>query len=90
MSNATICKGYPTTIGYKGAMAEQIKSFFEELCDLLQIEKTHTTLYHPQKDGLVERVNRTVLNMLATVVNNHQDWESHLRPVYMTYNTAFS
>jgi len=28
----------------------------EELCKLLQIEKTHTTPYHPQ----VERANRTI------------------------------
>jgi len=26
----------------------------EELCKLLQIEKTHTTPYHPQGDGLME------------------------------------
>lgn len=44
-----------------------------ELCNLLQIEKTHTTLYHPQRDGLVERANRTILNMLAMVVDNYQD-----------------
>lgn len=40
----------------------------EELCNLLQISKSCTTLYHLRGDGLVERANRTVLNMLATVV----------------------
>ena len=44
----------------------------EELCKLLQVEKTHTTPYHPQEDGLVERANRTILNMLATVVKDHK------------------
>ena len=50
----------------------------EELCKLLQIEKSRTTPYHPQGDGLVERANRTLLNMLSTVVEEHQEeWESH-------------
>ena len=29
-------------------------SIMDELCSLLQIEKTRTTPYHPQGDGLVE------------------------------------
>ena len=45
----------------------------EELCKLLQIEMSWTTSYHPQGDGLVERANRTLLNMLSTVVEEHQE-----------------
>ena len=60
----------------------------EELSKLLQVEKTHTTPYHPQGDGLVERANQTILSMLATVVKNHKDWESHLRTTCMAYSTS--
>ena len=61
----------------------------EELCKLLQIEKSQTTPYRPQGDGLVERANCTLLNMSSTVVEEHQEaWESHLRPVCMAYNTS--
>ena len=60
----------------------------EELCKLLEIEKTRTTPYHPQGDGLVERTNRMMLNMLATVVKDHKDWELHLRASCMAYNTS--
>ena len=34
---------------------------------LLGIKKTNTTAYHPQTDGLVERFNRTLLDMLAKI-----------------------
>ena len=37
-------------------------NIMEELCRLLQIEKTRTTPYHPQGDGLVERANWTILS----------------------------
>ena len=36
----------------------------------------------------MERANRTILSMLATVVKNHKDWESHLRATCMAYNTS--
>ena len=61
----------------------------DELCKLLQIQKSRTTPYHPQGDGLVERSNRTLLNMLSIVVeDNPNAWEFHLRPVCMAYNTS--
>jgi len=37
--------------------------------------KTYTTAYHPQGDGLVER---TILAMLVTLTHEYdKDWESH-------------
>ena len=43
---------------------------------LMGIEKTNTTAYHPQTDGLVERFNRTPTDMLAKCVeNNGKDWD---------------
>ena len=34
-------------------------TLFREMCHLLDIDKTRTTAFHPQSDGLVERMNRT-------------------------------
>ena len=60
-----------------------------ELCNVLQIQKYRTTPDHPQGNGLVERSNCTLLNMLFTIVNEYpQTQESHLRAVCMVYNTS--
>ena len=51
----------------------------KELSKIIQIRKTHMTPCHPQSDGLIERLNRTIISMLATVVNDvGGDWEEHL------------
>ena len=61
----------------------------KEICKLLNIRKTRTTPYHPQCDGLVERFNRTLLDMLATTTREHPfDWEDQIRKVCMAYNTS--
>ena len=36
-----------------------------EVCEILGVKKLNTTAYHPQTDGLVERFNHTLTNMLA-------------------------
>ena len=49
------------------------------MCQLLQISKTHTTPYHLQSHELIERLNRTLISMLATSTqDNPTQWESHL------------
>ena len=61
----------------------------QEVCKLLHINKTRTTAYHPQSDGVVERLNRTLLSMLAATVHEHPgDWDKKLRLVCMAYNTS--
>ncbi|CAI8036691.1 Retrovirus-related Pol polyprotein from transposon 412 [Geodia barretti] len=60
-----------------------------EICKCLGIHKTQTTPYHPQSDGLVERFNRTLLNMLATAMAGHPGtWEDHTQKVLLAYNTS--
>ena len=59
------------------------------ICRCLGIEQTHTSAYHPQGNGQVERFNRTLESMLAMVVNDHQtDWDLHLPRVLFAYHTA--
>ena len=62
-----------------------------EVCQLLGIDKSRTTPYHPQSDGLVERYNRTLLSMLGTAASDNPfHWEDHLRPLCMAYNTSIN
>ena len=73
--------------------SDQGKQFELELitktCKLLGIAKSHTTPYHPQGDGLVERFNRTLLTMLSTAAETHPfDWERQQRPLCMAYNSS--
>ena len=58
-----------------------------QLCQSLLIEKT--TSYHPQSDGLVERFNRTLLNMISTCPMEHpSDWDLYLSKLCLAYNSS--
>ena len=62
---------------------------FAEVCEMLQIEKTRTTAYHPQSDGMVERFNRTLCSMLSTLVDDNQrNWDTLLPFVMMAYRSS--
>jgi len=61
----------------------------QELCVLLGIYKSRTTPYHPQGNGMVERFNKTLKNMIAKVTREHgKDWDLQLGPVALAYNSS--
>ena len=52
--------------------------FVQSVCQLLGLSNAYTSAYHPQTNGLVERYNRTILNMLRCYVEEHQtDWDRY-------------
>lgn len=62
---------------------------FTPLCRLLEIEKLRTTSYRPQSDGMIERFNRTLQQMLAMFLNeNYDDWDDHLPYLTSAYRTS--
>ena len=61
----------------------------KELCQALGIDKRRTTPLHPQGDGLVERYNRTLTDMLSMYVNQNQsDWDYWLPQVVFAYRSS--
>ena len=64
-------------------------SLIKELCSLVDVEKSRTTPYHPMGNGMVERFNQTLLNMLATLEDHpKQDWKSYGTPLVHAYNAT--
>ena len=57
------------------------------LCDLAGIEKTRTSPYHPKGNGLTERFNRTLINMLGTLdPDQKSDWKKYIPSLVHAYN----
>jgi hypothetical protein len=60
-----------------------------ELIKTVNIKHANTSAYHPETDGLVERMNRTLKQMLAMHVNRRQDdWDRYLPMLTFAYNTS--
>jgi len=59
----------------------------KELCQLLRIEKSRTTPYHPMGNGMCERFNRTLCNMLGTLdPDSKKNWKAYVGPLVHAYN----
>ena len=66
-----------------------VSGAMKDICDALQIEQVKTTAYHPQTDGLVEKFNGTLGNMLASYVHQKPtSWPEFLKYVVFAYNTS--
>ncbi|XP_028299789.1 uncharacterized protein LOC114461699 [Gouania willdenowi] len=62
---------------------------FRGMCELLGIEKTRTTPFHPQSDGQVERFNATLQKALATMSERcHWDWDLMIPYSLMAYRAT--
>ena len=63
-------------------------ALFKEICHLLNITKKRTSSYHPQCNGLVENLNKSITRMLSAYVAAHQrDWCQHLPWVMAAYRS---
>ena len=66
-----------------------LSKLMNEVYRLMGTHKANTTAYHPQTDGLVERLNRTLLDMLAkTVEKNGKNWDRQLPYVLFAYRAS--
>ena len=64
-------------------------SIIEELCKILGIQQLQTMSYHPQTNGLVERLHQTIMCMIGKLGEDKKaDWPSHLAEIVHAYNST--
>lgn len=80
--------GFPAVLhSDKGANFES--KVIRKLCQLAGIKKSRTTPYHPMGNGMVERYNKTLLNMLGTLSEDQKsDWKSYVSTLTHAYNAT--
>jgi transposase InsO family protein len=61
---------------------------FQSTLKAFGVEKSRTTAYHPQGDGMVERFNRSLLQLLRSYVDVTTEWEKYLPLVLYAYRTT--
>ena len=62
-----------------------------EVCTMLNIKKINTTPYHPQANGIVERLNGTLVKGISHYCSSRQtDWDEYLPSVLFAYRTSMN
>ena len=62
---------------------------FNDLCAKYGIRHTDSSAYHPQANGSVEQLNRSIGTALAKIAHHSQtDWPDRLPDVQLAYNSA--
>ena len=87
-SREIICRyGCPyTVISDRGT---EFQSTFEDLMKSCGIDHRLSTAYHPQTNGLVERMNRTIKTALKKETSIHpQDWDTFLPRILLGLRAA--
>ena len=82
------CFGCPYSIHTdRGTNSES--QLFANLLQKLEIDKTRTTAFDRQSNSVIERMNRTLLNILAKCIAGDQtNWSVKLAYVLMAYRSS--
>ena len=66
-----------------------LSSLIKSICEYFKINKIQTSPYNPKCDGLTERFNKTLCQMLAAYSNSNQtNWDLYLPLVLFAYRTS--
>lgn len=61
---------------------------FEAFCRTLRVQHSHSTGYHPEGNGQVERWNRSLKMLLRTHVTSDTRWDESLSKCLMAYRAS--
>lgn len=67
---------------------EYLNETLRELLILVNTKQSHSTPYHPQTVGTVERNHRVFNEYLRAYLSNEGDWETYLKYYTFCYNTT--
>jgi len=63
-----------------------LSAVMKEMCRLLSLKQLVTTPYHPICNGLIEKFNGTLKNMLRhTCAEKPKDWDRYVPPLLFAY-----
>ena len=66
-------------------------SVFPEVCKLLKIRKNGTTPFYPKSDGMIERFNRTLVELILKMMSPEEqqhDRDERIPYALMAYRTS--
>ena len=82
--------GAPTRV-LSNRGASFTSDIIEELCKILGIKQLWTMPYHPQTNGLVERLHQKIMCIIGKLGEDKKaDWPSHLAEIVHAYNATQS
>jgi len=66
-----------------------VNSIVDALCETMKTSHVLTTAYHPQTNGLTERFNKTLCEMLNKFVQQHEgsEWDEFIQSALFAYRT---
>lgn len=81
----------PPLVSTQTTASSYLQTYLTLLCKLQSMRKTATSSFHPNSNGGVKRVNHTITQILAMVVNEQQSsMDAHLPHVGFVCNISVS
>ncbi len=79
--------GTPITIHSDQGSNYQSKPF-TELCELLEVRKTRTSVRNPKCNGQTERLNKTLVRMIRAYLKDQSEWDLNLGCLASAYRST--
>ena len=87
--NEIICRHGAPKVILSDQGKEFLSNLIKEVCNYFVTKKINTTSYHPQSNGLTERFNNSLCQMLSVYCSDNQEnWDVFLPIALFAYRTS--